>query len=193
MNVFKLLQAQGGPKFAPKPVLAAKPKKVFKTPAVVYTDGGCNAKLDSIGAFAWRATMQGFEVKHHVEARMGTTNNRMEMMAVYHALKTLDPVHPVNVFTDSMYVINGATKWVAGWIEKGWLTFDGNAVKNRVLWEALYEQLQGRDVHFHHVKGHSGVEGNEFVDALCTKAIKDAHAWAQAGEAVVYDDFHGVP
>jgi ribonuclease HI len=99
-----------------------------------------------------------------------TTNNRMEMRAVIEALRRVPADAPVQVFTDSRYVMDGATKWVRGWQRRGWTTASGDPVKNRDLWETLVE-LAGKRVQWQHVRGHAGHPENERANT-----IAQAHA-----------------
>ena len=65
-----------------------------------------------------------------------TTNNRMELMAAIEALKALKRPCRVLLFTDSVYVRDGITKWIHGWRRNGWRTSDRKPVKNAELWQA---------------------------------------------------------
>ncbi len=96
-----------------------------------------------------------------------TTNNRMELWAVIHALELIqDKKHPVHIFSDSKYVIEAIEKkWVWTWNSKG---FKGK--KNSDLWMkylALHPQF---DLTFHWVKGHAGHIENEHCDMLAVNA-----------------------
>ena len=100
-----------------------------------------------------------------------TTNNRMELTAVIEGLKALNRECVVEVYTDSKYVMQGITEWMAGWKAKGWKTAAKKPVKNQDLWIALDEQVQSHSVKFHWVKGHAGHPENERADSLATSAI----------------------
>ncbi|MET0045179.1 MAG: RNase H family protein, partial [Candidatus Thiodiazotropha sp. 6PLUC3] len=60
----------------------------------------------------------------------GTTNNRMELLAVIRGLQELTRPSQVQVTTDSQYVKNGITQWIHGWKRNGWKTSARKAVKN---------------------------------------------------------------
>jgi ribonuclease HI len=62
---------------------------------------------------------------------------------------------------------NGCRNWKA----RGWRTAARAPVKNQDLWERLDAALAAQDIEWHWVKGHSGHDGNEFVDALANLAI----------------------
>jgi ribonuclease HI len=100
-----------------------------------------------------------------------TTNNRMELMATLRALGRIQGYSgEVTIYTDSVYVIRGITQWIWGWRKKGWKTAEGNDVINQDLWKALSAELAKQKekikVEWKHVRGHSGVPGNERVDEI---------------------------
>lgn len=140
----------------------------------VYTDGGCDKK-HNVGSWAFMVEGVGHEVPYEAwGAFTGTTNNRMELMAVIKALEYLEIGLPIRIVSDSEYVVNGATKWLSGWMKRGWTTSVGSPVKNQDLWETLHKLISLHAVTFRHVKGHSGHAQNERVDELCTMAMVNA-------------------
>lgn len=104
-----------------------------------------------------------------------TTNNQMELTAAIRALECVRTVDgPVNVYTDSTYVIRGIREWIWAWRRRGWKTAEGSDVLNRELWEALWAVSSARGakgIEWHYVRGHVGIPGNERVDE-----IADRHA-----------------
>ncbi|NKB17800.1 MAG: ribonuclease HI [Pseudanabaena sp. CRU_2_10] len=97
-----------------------------------------------------------------------TTNNQMELQAAISALEFLvqqAQTNPVDLYTDSKYVIDGITKWIKGWKKNGWQTKDKKPVKNQELWQAL-DLLNSANVRWHWVEGHSGDPDNERCDAI---------------------------
>lgn len=103
-----------------------------------------------------------------------TTNNEMEMMAVYQALlwSNKNPGRPMTIYTDSAYTKNGCESWVWGWETKGWKKADGGEIQNLDLWKQIIGELRKYRLNhsevptFVKVKGHSGDEGNEAADNL---------------------------
>lgn len=100
-----------------------------------------------------------------------TTNNKMEIMAAIRALEFLENTPgPISLYTDSVYVINGITKWIWGWRKKGWKTGEGEDVANIDLWKRLSAVVAKRpkeaSIEWKFVKGHSGVPGNERCDEI---------------------------
>jgi ribonuclease HI len=58
----------------------------------------------------------------------------MELMAAIQALESLTRAVPVRLYTDSIYLQNGITKWLPGWKRNGWTTAAKQPVKNADLW-----------------------------------------------------------
>ena len=135
----------------------------------IYTDGACRGNP---GPGGWGATLElGEHFRELSGAEAQTTNNRMELTAVIRALAALKRRTAVRVYTDSEYVRRGITEWLPNWKARDWRTADRKPVKNRDLWEALDAVAQDHDIEWKWVKGHSGVPGNERVDALANAAI----------------------
>ena len=135
----------------------------------IYTDGACRGNP---GPGGWAATLSlGEHFRELSGAEAATTNNRMELTAVIEALSALKRESRVRVFTDSEYVRRGITEWLKAWKARDWRTADKKPVKNRDLWERLDAIAARHDIEWRWVKGHSGVPGNERVDALANAAI----------------------
>ena len=141
----------------------------------IYADGACRGNP---GPGGWAAVlMSDGREKEIYGAEPLTTNNRMELTAVIRALEALKkPGTSARVYTDSQYVIKGIEEWVASWKARGWRTADKKPVKNQELWERLDELAARHSLEWHWVRGHSGVVGNERVDALANKAIDELKA-----------------
>jgi ribonuclease HI len=84
----------------------------------------------------------------------------------------------VILHTDSKYLLDGITKWIAGWQRNGWLTSAKKPVKNDDLWRRLLAALDGHEVSWQWVRGHAGEEGNERADALARLGAEEAAALA---------------
>src|SRR5579885_616620 len=138
----------------------------------IFTDGACSGNP---GPGGWGAVLRfnghEREIKGHDPA---TTNNRMELMAAIAALEALTRPCRVRLHTDSEYLRNGITRWIADWKARGWRTADKKPVKNVDLWRRLEEAMAPHDVHFVWVRGHAGHPENERADALARAAIDEA-------------------
>ena len=136
----------------------------------VFTDGACSGNP---GPGGWGAILRyGGKEKELSGAADHTTNNRMEMMAAIAALETLTRPSRVRVHTDSTYLRDGITRWIASWKAKGWKTADKKPVKNVDLWHRLEAALERHSVEWHWVRGHSGHAENERADALARQALE---------------------
>lgn len=134
----------------------------------IHTDGAC---LGNPGPGGWAALLCWKGVERELSGgEAATTNNRMELMAAIAALEVLKEPCDVVLTTDSQYVRQGITEWMAGWIRRGWKTAGGDPVKNRDLWERLHAANQRHKVEWRWVKGHSGNPDNERVDVLARDA-----------------------
>ena len=138
-------------------------------PVVVYTDGACKGNP---GPGGWGALLRW---KSHEKELFGgeldTTNNRMELTAVIQALAALKSRCEVAVYTDSVYVKDGITKWIHGWKQRGWRTADKKPVKNVELWQRLEALAAQHNVQWHWVRGHDGDPGNERADELANRGV----------------------
>jgi ribonuclease HI len=135
---------------------------------VIYTDGGCKPNP---GPGGWGALlMYGDHAKELSGAERKTTNNQMELTAAIEALEALKEPCEVELYTDSQYLKNGITSWMANWKRNGWKTANKKPVKNRDLWVRLDEANAMHQVTWKWVKGHSDNEYNERVDQLATTA-----------------------
>jgi len=142
-------------------------------PVEIHTDGACSGNP---GPGGWGAVLRsGTHVKELHGGDAGpTTNNRMELTAAIEALAALTRASVVDLHTDSSYVRNGITTWLAGWKRNGWRTSDKKPVKNADLWVRLDEATARHEVRWHWVKGHAGNPGNERADALANLGMSEA-------------------
>lgn len=122
----------------------------------IYTDGSCSPSSRD-GGWAFCIPELNIRVCHKEK---DTTVNRMELMAVIKALEFITDadlnIATYEIYSDSMYVIGG-------------LTMNWSKEMNSDLWDELefYINLTAdRNVHFIHIKGHSGLPGNEEADKL---------------------------
>ena len=135
----------------------------------IFTDGACKGNP---GPGGWGALLRmGRHEKELSGGEAHTTNNRMEMTAVIRALEALAEPCEVLLHSDSRYVIDGMTKWIAGWQRKGWITASRKPVLNADLWRELLEAAAPHRIEWVWVKGHSGHTENDRVDQLaCAEA-----------------------
>jgi len=137
----------------------------------VFTDGACKGNP---GPGGWGALLRyGEQEKELFGGARDTTNNRMELQAAIEALTSLKRPCKVVLTTDSQYVRQGITSWLAGWKRNGWKTASKQPVKNIDLWQALDEQVARHDIEWRWVKGHSGHPENERADQLANRGVEE--------------------
>jgi ribonuclease HI len=139
----------------------------------IYTDGACSGNP---GPGGWGAVLDysGREKELYGGEAGKTTNNRMELMAAIRALESLTRAANVHLYTDSIYLRNGITKWLPSWKRNGWHTAARQPVKNADLWQRLEAAVKRHDVDWRWVKGHAGDPGNERADALANRGMTEA-------------------
>ncbi len=138
----------------------------------IFTDGACKGNP---GPGGWGALiLYGGHEKEISGGEPETTNNRMELSAAIHALNLLIEPCRVALHTDSKYVSDGITKWVAGWQRNGWKNASKQPVRNADLWHDLIEAAKRHQIDWIWVKGHSGHEGNDRADKLASDAAEAA-------------------
>ena len=138
---------------------------------VIYTDGACSGNP---GPGGWGAILMYKDNKKEISGgKKDTTNNVMELTAVIEGLKLLKFSCKVKLYSDSAYVVNAFNqKWMDGWLKNGWKNASKEPVKNKELWQELYDLTQKHEVQFIKVKGHSDNEYNNRCDELARKAIE---------------------
>lgn len=145
----------------------------------IFTDGACS-KNPGPGGYAFVIIYNGKTILKMSGCKELTTNNEMELMAVLQSLKHLKSFHKnsemyVNIHSDSAYCVNSIEqKWIDYWKKNKWKTKKGESIKNKELWQEIYEYLNDKKLHivFTKVKGHSGDKYNELVDCAAKRAIK---------------------
>lgn len=110
-------------------------------------------------------------------SEQGTTNNRMELLAVISSLKAFRVMRGgvsrrATVHTDSQYVQKGITEWILAWKRNSWRTSSKQPVKNQDLWMELDALAQELSPEWEWVKGHAGNRYNEYCDRLTREEVK---------------------
>ena len=140
-----------------------------ETEVEIFTDGACSGNP---GPGGWGTILRikkaegGNRERELSGGDPATTNNRMELMAAIQGLEALKRPCRVHLFTDSIYLRDGVTKWIHGWKKNGWRTADKKPVKNLELWRRLDAARAPHQVEWIWVKGHSGHAENERADQL---------------------------
>ena len=138
---------------------------------IIYTDGACSGNP---GPGGWAAILIYGENRKEISGgNESTTNNIMELTAILEGLKALKVECEVEIYSDSAYSVNAFNQgWIYNWIKKGWKTSSGEPVKNKELWQELYDLTKKHQVTFNKVKGHSDDELNNRCDELARGEIE---------------------
>jgi ribonuclease HI len=141
---------------------------------LIWTDGACQ-RNPGPGGWAALVCWEDGVVEEHSGGLSQTTNNIMEMTAALEGLRALPSGSRACVVTDSRYLHDGMTSWMAGWKRKGWKTASGDPVKNQEVWIQLEAAASDHEqVRWHWVKGHIGHALNERADVLAVAATRSA-------------------
>lgn len=131
----------------------------------MYADGSCQPNPGP-GAWAYRIEWPEGQVHEHSEATYDTTNNREELKAIREGLKSVRAAM-ANIYGVEWEVIvrtdsNLCIKWLTGEFKRN---------QNLDLYPTI-DPLIDNHVRFEHVRGHNGEPGNERVDRLANKAVR---------------------
>lgn len=138
---------------------------------IIYTDGACQGNP---GPGGWGVVLRYGDAEKTIHGgQPDTTNNRMELMAAIKGLEQLKRPCSVDLYTDSVYVRDGITKWIHGWQKNNWRTSNKKPVKNEDLWKILWPLTQKHNVTWHWVKGHAGNPDNERADELARQGAQE--------------------
>ena len=136
----------------------------------IYTDGSC---IGNPGAGGWAAIILDGKNERIISGnKINTTNNQMELFAAIKALSNFNKKKSFKIFTDSIYVKDGITKWIKNWKKNNWKTSAKKPVKNQELWKKLDKLVKFHDVKWEWIKGHSTNIYNNLADELAKKAAE---------------------
>ena len=139
-----------------------------------FTDGACSGNP---GPGGWGVLLRwGLVTRELSGAEPMTTNNRMELTAAIMALEALRRPVPIRIHTDSQYLKDGITRWIAGWKRNGWRTASRDPVKNQDLWQRLDAAATQHQIDWLWIKGHAGHADNERADLLARLALAEGRA-----------------
>lgn len=152
----------------------------------VFTDGSCtkNGQAGAKGGYAvWFPENKEWSESHKLDESGTQTNNRAELTAIQKAAEILERRgcldEDIVIYSDSKYCIDCLTKWIPGWVARGWKTADGSNVSNRDLIEDISRRLSRFKSHrFHHVRAHTGgaddiSRQNDMVDRMARGTVDD--------------------
>jgi ribonuclease HI len=158
---------------------------------IVFTDGASRGNPGRGGYGSVVVGLVSKQVWEFGDREDSTTNNRMEMSAIVRALKEIEKIssdsdYEITIYTDSKYVMQGATAWIFGWQKNNWQTKNKTDVLNRDLWEQIAKLIDKKKIEWKHVPGHAGIPGNERVDEIGTKFADEESVELYAGSLDSY-------
>ena len=130
---------------------------------IIYTDGACSGNP---GPGGWGTILMYKDTKKEISgAKNNTTNNVMELTAALEGLKMLKFPCEVELYSDSAYLVNGFSQgWIYNWQKNNWQTSDKKPVKNKEIWQEIYNLTKIHKVKFIKVKGLADNEFNNRCD-----------------------------
>jgi ribonuclease HI len=145
----------------------------------LYTDGSCsgNGAKENFGGYGVVVTFNDKIVKLYKQGKQNTTNNEMELQAIYEAIKiakilSQNKNEEIVIYSDSAYCVNTINNWMYTWASNGWIKkTDKKPPENLILIKNIYELMQfERKIKVEKIKGHNGDVFNEKADELATSA-----------------------
>lgn len=130
-----------------------------------YTDGSCleNGDLNARAGFGvWFGPNNPANVSARVPGP-AQTNQIGEVLAIHAAAVNTPPFAPLHIKSDSRCAIDGLTKHLRRWEDRGWVNV-ANADAFQLAASALRKRSAPTDMQW--VKGHSGDVGNDHADSL---------------------------
>ena len=105
----------------------------------IHTDGSC---LSNPGPGGWAAILRWRDNEREIVGHEpDTTNNRMELMATIMGLNAVTRAMPIDLHTDSRYVMNGIQEWMPRWKANGWKTASKNRWPTKTYGNSLTKRL----------------------------------------------------
>ena len=138
----------------------------------MWTDGACKGNPGPGGWCVHLRDEVDYEIpycKTFSGNKVHTTNNEMEITAVLQGFNRLQIPCNVTVYSDSAWIINGATKWISDWVRNGWKTNSGKPIAYVDEWQKIYYLMQIHNVQWIKIKAHSGNILNEYVDKMASE------------------------
>jgi ribonuclease HI len=98
------------------------------------------------------------------------TNNRMEALALWRALKSIEhnaQDEPVTIYSDSKLSVDTYNTYLVSWERNGWRKSDGKKPENLSIWKLIAARKKRLpNVAVKWVKGHGSSVGNHRADEL---------------------------
>ena len=142
----------------------------------IYTDGACkgNPGPGGYGVIIFKDNILVNAIQQQFDY---TTNNKMELSAILHALAIINNDYFLEkciIYSDSSYCVNIANDWIYTWAKNNWMNSKQQQIENIDLVQNLYSYVNGFcKFTIQKIKGHSGLIGNELADAAARCNLTD--------------------
>jgi ribonuclease HI len=136
----------------------------------IFTDGSA---IGNPGPGGWGVVL--IQGKHRWEmsgAHPWTTISEMELVAAVQALRTVQGRAPIELHSDSEYLIYGMRAFVTRWQRQGWRNRRGNQLQHRELWAELIALNARLRIRWTWIKGHNGNREQIRADRLAYLAAR---------------------
>ena len=165
-----------------------------------FTDGAATMinkggkYLREAGGWAFISFKNGEELSKQSGGCPLTTNNEMELYAIYASFMDFsdncENGDKIEIYSDSGYCIGIFTQWAVNWEKNGWKRRGNKPIENleiiKKIWKLMKElDINGCEIQFVKVKGHSNNELNNRVDKLAVDAKKTAKS---TGKTIGYNN-----
>lgn len=139
----------------------------------IFTDGSC-INHAGMGAWSYVKTQNGEVLGEKWGHEENTTHIRMELTAVYFAVRDLADGVSAIILTDSKYIVDAINeKKLQRWLETDFKTKKGKR-SHADLWSMLAYELEQKTITFRFVPSHSGITFNDRADRLARRCARDA-------------------
>ncbi len=136
----------------------------------IFTDGSA---IGNPGPGGWGVVViQGKERREMSGAHPWTTISEMELVAAVEALRSVECRAPIELYSDSEYLIYGMRAFVSRWERQGWRNRRGNQLQHRELWTELIELNTNLSIRWIWIRGHSGHRHQSRADKLAYEAAR---------------------
>ena len=145
----------------------------------IFCDGGCDPNPGQAGSgIAVYVSGELAELHYGLYNPTGT-NKTAELNALHQAMLLARSKHQtglrVQILSDSTYAVKAMVEWGAGWRRSGRMAgLAKPPLANRELVSKMFDVYCTIKDHVSivHVSAHTGIEGNELADRMCTLAIR---------------------
>ena len=131
----------------------------------VFTDGSTlnnqSKELRKGGIGVWFGEDDNRNISVPLSDNFGNkiTNQVAELIACTLAIETIISTEnigkkTINIYTDSMYIVDSINKWSKNWVKNNWKKSDGKQVDNIQLIKKLYYYSLNLKTKFIHVRSH---------------------------------------